>query len=92
MFYVASVIIFRVFLELLWKYTFIVNYRLNRLWPPWVNQFDIHALLFGGYTWFIPLGQMVLYRYWKLAFRQLMFVTVSFDIVSVVYWTLIIVF
>ena len=30
-----------------------------------MNQFDIRALLFGGYAKFIPLDKMVFYCYWK---------------------------
>ena len=59
MFYVANVITFTVFLELLWKFTLLLRYKLNIFRPPWMNQFDICALLFGGYTMFIPLGKMV---------------------------------
>ena len=45
MFYVASVIIFSVFLELLRKSTLLVHYKLKRFLPPQVSQFDISALL-----------------------------------------------
>ena len=62
MFYVANVITFSVFLELLRKFTLLVRYNLNRFQPPRVNQFDIYALLFGGYTTFITRGKLV-YRY-----------------------------
>ena len=65
MFYVDSVITFSVFLELLWKYTLLIRYKLNRFRPPWVNQFDIRVLLFGGYARLIPLDKMVFYGYWK---------------------------
>ena len=57
MFYVANVIKFSIFLELMWKFTLLTRYRLNSLRPPRVNQFDICALLFGGYSRFIPLGK-----------------------------------
>ena len=30
-----------------------------------MNQFDIRALLFGGYDRFIPLYKMVFYGYWR---------------------------
>ena len=50
MFYVANVITFSVFLDLLWKFTLLVRYRLNIFRPPRVNQFDIFARLFGGYA------------------------------------------
>ena len=30
-----------------------------------MNQFDICALLFGGYARLIPLDKMVFYGYWK---------------------------
>ena len=43
----------------------LVRYKLNRFWPPRVNQFDISALLFGGYASFTPLDKMVFYDYWK---------------------------
>ena len=62
MFYVANVITFSVFSYLLCKSTLLVCYQFNRLRPPQVNQFDISALLFGGYARFILLGKMV-YRY-----------------------------
>ena len=59
MFYVASVITFRIFLELLRKSNLIVNYRFNCFQPPRVNQFGICALLFGGYVRFIQLDKMI---------------------------------
>ena len=65
MFYVANVITFSVFLELLWKFTLLVSYKLNICWTPRVNQFDIRALSFGGYDRFIPLDKIVFYGYWK---------------------------
>ena len=37
----------------------IVRYKLNRSETPQVNQFDVRALLFGGYSGFIPLFKMV---------------------------------
>ena len=63
MFYVANVIKFSVFLELLWNSTLIIHYKLNRFWPPWANQFDICALLFVGCDRFTPLYKIVLYLY-----------------------------
>ena len=45
MFYVASVITFNVFLELLWKPTLFVHYKLNGFRSPQVIQIDIRALL-----------------------------------------------
>ena len=65
MFYVANVITLINFLELLWKFTLLVCYKLNIFWPPRVNQFDILVLLFGGYARFIPLDKIVFYGYWK---------------------------
>ena len=65
MFYVANVITLSVVLELLLKFTLLVRYRLNIFRPPWVNQFDIRALLFVGYDRFIPLHKMVFYDDWK---------------------------
>ena len=65
MFYLANVIRLNVVLELLRKSTLLVDYRLNFFWPPRVKQFDIRALLFGGYARFIPLDKMVFYGYWK---------------------------
>ena len=79
MFYVANIIIFSVFLELLRKPTLLVCYKLNRFHPLQVNQFDIHALLFGGYSRFITLDKIVFYGYWRPTFRQLIFVTFSFE-------------
>ena len=64
-FYVANVITLSAVSELLWKFTLLLRYKLNRFRPPWVNQFDIRALLFGGYARFIPLDKMVFYGYWK---------------------------
>ena len=55
MLYVANVIPFSVFLELLCKSTLIVRYKLNSFRPPRVNRFDTIALLFGGYARFMPL-------------------------------------
>ena len=65
MFNVANVIKLSVVLELQWKFTLPVRYRLYIFRPPQVNQFDIRALLFGGYTRFIPLDKMVFYGYCK---------------------------
>ena len=59
MFYIAIVIKFSTFSELLWKSTLLLRYKLIRFWPPWVSQFDIFALLFGGYARFIPLDKIV---------------------------------
>ena len=61
MFYVSNVITFIVFLELLWKSSLLVCYKLHRLRPPEVNQFDICALFFGGYNRLILLGEAGLY-------------------------------
>ena len=61
MFYIANVITFREFSELLWKSTLLVRYKLNRFQPRQVNQFDIYACLFGGYSRFIPLDKIFLY-------------------------------
>ena len=65
MFYVANVITLSVVLEVLWNFTLIVHYQLNRFQPSRVNQFDIRALLFGGYARFIPLDKMVFHGYWR---------------------------
>ena len=54
-FYVANVITFSVISELPCKFTLLVRYKLNIFWPLRVNRFDISALLFSGYTRFIPL-------------------------------------
>ena len=62
---VANVITYIVVLELLWKFYSLVHYKLNRFLPPQVKQFDICALLFGGYDRFVPLNKMVFYGYWK---------------------------
>ena len=61
MFYVAIVIPFSICLEWLRKYTLLKRYKLNIFWSPRVKQFDIYALLFGGYARFIPLDKKVLY-------------------------------
>ena len=61
MFYVASVIKFIIFLELLWNYTLLICYNFNIFCSPRVKHFDIYALLFGGYARFILLYKMVLY-------------------------------
>ena len=55
MFYVANVITFSVFLELLWKFALLVRFRINRFQPPRVEQFDIRARLFDSYDRFIPV-------------------------------------
>ena len=65
MFYVANVITLRVVLELLWKFTLLVRYKLNIFYPPRLNQFDNLALLFGGCSRFVPLDKLVFYGYWK---------------------------
>ena len=59
MFYIASVIAFSVFSELLWKASLLVQYKINVFWPPNVNQFDIYVQLFSGYARLIPLDKMV---------------------------------
>ena len=59
MFYVANIITLSIFLEVLWKSTLLVYYKLYIFWPPLVNQFDIHGLFFGGYTRFILLDKWV---------------------------------
>ena len=61
MFYIASVITFSLFLELRWKSTLLVHYKLNRFRILQVDQFDIRALLFGAYARFVKVDQMVLY-------------------------------
>ena len=61
MFYVDNIIIFCVFLEILWNSTLLIRYKLDKFRPPWVNQFDICVMLFGGYARFIPLYEIVLY-------------------------------
>ena len=50
MFYVYIVITFSVFLELLWKSTLLMSCKLHMFRPPWMNQFDICALLLGVYA------------------------------------------
>ena len=59
MFYVANVINFSVFLELPSKFNLLLRYKFKIFRHPQVNKFDIQALLFGGYTRFIPLVKMV---------------------------------
>ena len=54
MFYAANIITVSVFLELLWKFIILICYKLNIFGPPLVNQFDIRAILFGGYARFVP--------------------------------------
>ena len=44
--YVANVITVSVLLDLLYKSTLLVHYKLNVFRPPRVNQFDIRALLY----------------------------------------------
>ena len=88
MFYVANVITFSVFLELLWKNTLLVRYRSNRFRPPQVNQFYIRAQLFGGYTRFIPLFKVVSIYNVKPSLWQFIDVTIRFYIIYVVQWTL----
>ena len=83
-FYVANVIIFSTFSELLWKSTLIVRYKLNSFRPPRANQFYIYALLFDSYTRFTLLDKMVLNSYWRPALWKFIYVTVIFDIVNIV--------
>ena len=59
MFYVANIITFRSFSELLWKFTLLACYKLIIFRPPQVNQFDIRALLLVSYARLIPLDKMV---------------------------------
>ena len=59
MFYKASIIKFSLILELLWKSTLLVHYKLNRFRFLQVNQLDIHLLLLGVYDRLIPLDKMV---------------------------------
>ena len=61
MYYVDIVITLNLFLELPWKFILLVPFKLKRLQFPQVHQFDIRALLFGGYARFIQLDKMVLY-------------------------------
>ena len=85
MFYVANVITLGVVLELLWKFTLLVYYQLNIFQPPWVNQFDILALLFGNYARFISVYKNgILWLLESPAFYQFVDVTYIFNIVSVV--------
>ena len=65
MFYVANVIVLSIVSELLWNFTLLIRYKLNIFQPPQMNQFDIRALLFGGYTRFRPLYKMVFNGYCK---------------------------
>ena len=65
MFYVANVIALSIVSELPWNSILLVRYKLNIFRPPRVNQFNILALLFGGYPRFISLDKMVFYCYWK---------------------------
>ena len=65
MFYKANFIKLSVVLDLLWKYSLLLCYKLNIFRRPWVNQFNVCALLFRGYIMFIPLDKMVFYGYWK---------------------------
>ena len=65
MFSVANIITLSVVPELLWKFTLIVRYKLRIFRPPRVNQFDIYAMLFWGYSRFTPLDKMLFYGYWK---------------------------
>ena len=58
-FYVDTIINFSFFLELLWKSTLLVRYKLNKFRSPQVNQFDICAVLYGSYARFVPLDKMV---------------------------------
>ena len=53
MFYLSDVVTISVFLKLLSKFNLLVRYKLNGFRPPRVNQFDMRALLFCGYTMFI---------------------------------------
>ena len=75
--YVASVITFSIFLELLQKSTLLVRYKLIKSGQHRLNQFDIRALLFGVYARFLLLYKMFQCGQWKPAFRQLINVTVS---------------
>ena len=62
MFYAANVIMLGVVLELLWKFTLLVCFKLNRFRPSQVNRFDIHVVLFGGDSNFKPLDKIVFFN------------------------------
>ena len=57
MFYVASIITFSVFLELLWMPTLLVRYSIIGPGLYGLNQFYISSLLFGRYARFILLDK-----------------------------------
>ena len=50
MFYVANVITFSVFMEILQKSTLLISYKFNRIWTPWVN----HLIFVHCYLLVIP--------------------------------------
>ena len=50
---------FSVPLDLLWKISLLIRYKLDIFRSLWVQQFYICELLFGGYARFIPLDKMV---------------------------------
>ena len=84
MFYIASVITFGIFLELPWKSTLLVFCKLNIFWHPQVNQFDIIALIFGGYARFTPLDKMVYIDNGNLNLGSLSILKLALIFVSVV--------
>ena len=59
MYYVASVIKFNEFLELLWKNTLLVCSNLNRFRPPWVKPVLYSCTLFGLHASVVLLYKMV---------------------------------
>ena len=74
MFYVASVITFRVLLELLWKTILNIRYKLNRFWPPWVELFwysctvvqrirQVHTVILNVLIWLVETFLQAVHQY-----------------------------
>ena len=80
MFYVASVIPFIVFLELLWKPNLLICYKLNGFRPPRVNQFYIRALSVWRLRQVHTVRLNGIYGRQKTAFWKFTDVTISFTL------------
>ena len=92
MFYVDSVITFSIFSKLLWKSILLIHYKSKRFQSPRLNQLYICALLFGGYTRFIPLDKMVYIDNGYLPLGILPMSQLELTFVSIVQWAIVVVF
>ena len=89
MFYVASVIEFSAFLELLWNHTLLVRYKLNRFRPPWVEPFwysctvvwriwKVLTVILNGIIWSVENWLQAVHRCHSYIWHCLRFVMESY--------------